>query len=68
LEEFLGATVPGVDLGAARRRVGSFVKEMEEWPGQAVLPEGVRKLGVLEKREARDLLVEFLKDAKKRRG
>jgi hypothetical protein len=68
LEEFLEATVPGVDVGAARRRVASFVKEMEEWPGQAVLPEGVRKLGVVEKREARELLVEFLKDAKRRQG
>lgn len=65
LEEFLEATVPGVDLEVVRRRVGEFVTEMEEWPGQAVLPEGVRKLGVLGEREARELLVEFLEDVKR---
>jgi hypothetical protein len=60
LEGFLGRAVPGTDLGTVRRRVEEFVKEMEAWPGQGRLGEGIEKLAVLREPEAREMLGELL--------
>ncbi|KAK0668118.1 hypothetical protein QBC41DRAFT_394541 [Cercophora samala] len=59
LEGFLERAAPGVDLGVVRRRVEEFKREMEEWPGQGNLREGMEKLAVMGGEEARGLLREF---------
>lgn len=63
LKGFLGATAPGVDSGLVDQRVDEFVREMEEWPGQGALADGMEKLSVLGDEEARKMLGEFLVDA-----
>ena len=60
LKGFLETTAPGVDLGLVNHRVDEFVKEMEGWPGQGALADGMEKLSVLGKEEARKMLGEFL--------
>ena len=65
LKGFLGATAPGVDSGLVDQRVDEFVREMEEWPGQGVLADGMEKLSVLGDEEAREMLGEFLVDAQR---
>ena len=56
----LEATAPGVDLGLLRRRVEEFVKEMEGWPQQGNLADGMEKLAVFAEGGERELLGNFL--------